>query len=33
MLRVVRAGSILVADNVLKPRNPRYPEYVRMSVK
>jgi catechol O-methyltransferase len=32
MLQLVRGGTVLVADNVLKPGNPRYLEYVRMSV-
>lgn len=31
-LRVVRPGSVLAADNVIKPGNPPYLEYVRSSV-
>lgn len=31
-LRLVRPGSVLAADNVIKPGNPPYLEYVRSSV-
>jgi catechol O-methyltransferase len=32
-LRLIRPGSVLAADNVIKPGNPPYLEYVRSSVK
>lgn len=32
-LRLVSAGTVLAADNVIKPGNPPYLEYVRSSVK
>ncbi|KXL42588.1 hypothetical protein M433DRAFT_145309 [Acidomyces richmondensis BFW] len=31
-LRLIRPGSVLAADNVIKPGNPPYLEYVRSSV-
>ncbi|KAF2265639.1 catechol O-methyltransferase [Lojkania enalia] len=31
-LKLVTVGSVLAADNVIKPRNPSYLEYVRASV-
>ncbi|MGG6496026.1 UNVERIFIED_CONTAM: hypothetical protein NY603_24215, partial [Bacteroidetes bacterium 56_B9] len=32
-LKLVTPGSVLAADNVIKPGNPPYLEYVRSSVK